>query len=353
MTERAPLRITDQDLFDARVEGYLEEQAVISRMAPDIPEQSLLSRIIYSSYFYLGLSGMAGAIAGWACVEPFISETGPEDAGQIGLILLFPVVAAMIGLFIGAAEGIITRNSLRALVSGAIGLGVGFAGSLVMMIPAGIIFSVMSGMAASVRPIQPGEVPRGFALFLFMSGRAMAWGVIAIPAGIGQGIALREKKVVWNGVVGAVLGGLLGGLIFDPIDFALSNQGDASLSRAVGVAVIGLMVGVFIGLVEQWTKTAWLLMRAGPLAGKQFIMYRQTTVVGSSPKADIYLFKDDAIEPRHALVHNRGGRFEIEDCGTADGTYINGIPVKRQFLRAGDQIVMGKTVLEFSVKETS
>ncbi|MEA2710528.1 MAG: hypothetical protein QOF78_3129 [Phycisphaerales bacterium] len=353
MTERSPMRITDQDLFDARVEGYLEEQAVISRMAPDIPEQSLLSRIVYSSYFYLGLAGVTGALGGWACCEPFISETGTVEQSQVGLVLLFPVVAAMIGLVIGAAEGIITRNPMRALVSGAVGLGIGFAGSLIMLIPAGMIFNIMATMAVSASPVQPGQVPRGFGLFLFISGRAMAWAVIAIPAGIGQGIALREKKVIWNGVVGAVLGGMLGGLIFDPIDFALSSGRDASLSRAVGVAVVGLMVGVFIGLVEQWTKTAWLLMRAGPLAGKQFIIYRQTTVVGSSPKADIYLFKDDAIEPRHALVHNRGGRFEIEDCGTADGTYINGIPVKRQFLRAGDQIVMGKTVLEFAVKETA
>jgi hypothetical protein len=347
------MRITAEDLVDPRVEGYLEEQAVLSRATPDIPQQSLFARIVYSSYFYLGLSGMIGAIAGWAICEPFIHESGPREDSHVGLILLFPMVAAMIGLFIGAAEGIITRNPLRALLSGAIGLAVGFVGSLIMLIPAGIVFQLMAGMAISFNHLREGEVPHGFGLFLFMTGRAMAWSVIAIPSGIGQGVALREKKMVWNGVLGAVLGGLLGGLLFDPIDFALKNPGDAHMSRAVGVAVIGVMVGVFIGLVEQWTKTAWMLMRAGPLAGKQFVMYRQTTVIGSSPKADIYLFKDEAIEPQHALVHNRGGRFEIEDCQTPDGTYVNGIPVKKQFLRPGDQIIMGKTVLEFAVKETA
>jgi pSer/pThr/pTyr-binding forkhead associated (FHA) protein len=94
-------------------------------------------------------------------------------------------------------------------------------------------------------------------------------------------------------------------------------------------------------------------MQKGPLAGKQFILYRDTTVLGSSPKADIYLFKDDAIEPRHALVINRAGRFEIEDCKTPDGTYVNGIAISRTILNDGDQIVLGKTVLEFSVKETA
>ena len=353
MSERTTMRITDQDLLDPRVEGYLEEQAVLDRASPDIPEQSLFARIVYSSYFYLGLAGIVGALAGWACVEPLIDERTPLRENHLGLLLLFPVVSASIGLFIGAAEGIITRNAMRALISGAVSLGVGFAGSLIMMFPAGIVFSIMSQMAVSANHLHPGEIPHGFGLFLFMSGRSMAWAIIAIPAGIGQGIALREKKLVWNGLLGAVLGGLLGGLLFDPIDFLLRNARDASLSRAVGTAVIGVMVGVFIGLIEQWTKTAWILMRAGPLAGKQFILYRNETVIGSSPKADVYLFKDDAIEPRHALIYNRGGRFEIEDCDTPDGTYVNGIPVKRQMLKANDQIVMGKTVLEFAVKETA
>jgi hypothetical protein len=150
-----------------------------------------------------------------------------------------------------------------------------------------------------------------------------------------------------------VLGGLLGGLLFDPIAMIFTTaDGQAATSRAVGFAAIGCLVGLFVGLVEGWTKTAWLMMKKGPLAGKQFIMFKDTTLLGSVPKADIYLFKDDAIEPKHALIYNRGGTFEIEDCHTTDGTYVNGIPITRHRLQHGDQIVMGKTVLEFSVRET-
>ncbi len=196
-------------------------------------------------------------------------------------------------------------------------------------------------------------MPTGLALVVFMMGRAAAWSVAAIPAGIGQGIALRESKVIVNGLLGAVLGGLLGGLLFDPIYLAFPPEdGEGWLSRGIGMTIIGLSVGLFVGIVEQWTKSAWLLMKAGPLAGKQFVVFRNPTVLGSSPKADIYLFKDEAIEPRHALIHDRGGRYEIEDMNSADGTYVNGIPVKRQILRAGDQIVLGKTVLEFALKES-
>jgi hypothetical protein len=32
--------------------------------------------------------------------------------------------------------------------------------------------------------------------------------------------------------------------------------------------------------------------------------------------------------------------------------FVNGLPVKRQTLKSGDQIVLGKTVLEFALKES-
>jgi len=232
---------------------------------------------------------------------------------------------------------------------------VGFIGAFIVFLPAGMLFGLMKRIAFNVwdNP-QRNTMPTGLPLLILMMGRSAAWAIFAIPAGIGQGIALREKKVAINGVVGAVLGGLIGGLLFDPISFLLlTADGQAVASRGVGFAAIGCFVGLFVGLVEGWTKTAWLLMRKGPLAGKQFILFKDTTVLGSSPKADIYLFKDDAIEPRHATVVNRGGRFEIEDCNTPDGTYVNGIPIKSHVLSDGDQIVLGKTVLEFSVTEAS
>ncbi|QDT74636.1 FHA domain-containing protein [Lacipirellula limnantheis] len=351
-----PIRITTADLQRPEISDYVEMQRYLQRDVGEIGRQPWLIRVIYANWFYLSVASAVGGLVGWACLEPWYDDTSTieEEADVIGL-LIFPIVAAGIGLFLGAAEGIICRNPLRAVRCGAVGLGIGFVGGLLTIIPAGILFAVMAGIAMSLweNPSE-GEMPTGLALLVLMMGRGAAWAVAGIPAGIGQGIALREKKVMINGLVGGVLGGLIGGLLFDPISLVLiADDGQATYSRAVGFATIGLFVGLFVGLVEGWTKTAWLLMRKGPLAGKQFIMFKDTTVLGSSPKADIYLFKDDAIEPRHALITNRGGRFEIEDCNTPDGTYVNGIPVTRTVLRDGDKIVLGKTVLEFSVKESS
>jgi hypothetical protein len=350
-----PIRLDRSDLFSPKVEAYLEEQELLRRNMPEIPPSSLLSRIFFSSYFYLGLASALGGLCAWAMIEPFIDERSQDHGlGPIGL-LLFPTVAGMIGLFLGGAEGIMCRNLGRAAICAIVGLGVGFGGGLIAIVVAGIIFAfttIMTFQFMRGNPQNGPPRPTGMAFLILMCGRATAWAVAALPAGLGQGIALRERKVIVNGMLGGVLGGLVGGMLFDPIYYALQRPDTAATSRAVGFTIIGLMVGLLVGLVEQWTKTAWLIMKAGPLAGKQFIIYHSPTVLGSSPKADVYLFKDAAIEPRHALIHNRGGRYEIEDCETPDGTYVNGLPVqKKQMLRSGDQIVLGKTVLEFVLKE--
>ncbi len=353
-----PLRLSADDLYSPRVDAFLDEQAMMSRAVPEAEPQLWIVRVFYSSYFYLSLASGLGAFVAWMIMEPFFVEPAALQGGQGQFrwanFLFFPTVAGSIGLFLGAAEGIMCRNVERALICASVGFAIGFAGGAVAVFAAGLIFVIMGGIAALVsrQPHGRGDMPTGLALLVFMMGRASAWAVAALPAGIGQGIALRESKVVVNGLLGAVLGGLVGGFLFDPINLAFVHAGEkAWLGRGIGFTIIGLFVGLFVGIVEQWTKSAWLLMRAGPLAGKQFVVFRNPTVLGSSPKADIYLFKDEAIEPRHALIHDRGGRFEIEDLNSADGTYVNGIPVKRQVLHAGDQIVLGKTVLEFALKE--
>jgi hypothetical protein len=349
----SPIRISTSDLHTPDVDSYVEMQNYLRRDVGPMSDQPWLVRVIYANWFYLAICSMLGGLVGWACLEPWFDDN-TEEVFDIASLLMFPVVAGAIGLFLGAAEGIICRNFARAMKCGAVGLGVGFVGGVIAFIPTEILFGFMTAIAVSLEnDPQPDGMPTGLALLVFMMGRAMAWSVAAIPAGMGQGIALGERKVILNGVVGAMLGGLVGGLLFDPISMVLTTaDGQATYSRAVGFASIGGFVGLFVGLVEGWTKTAWLLMQKGPLAGKQFILYRDTTVLGSSPKADVYLFKDDAIEPRHATITNRAGRFEIEDCGTPDGTYVNGIPITHTRLNDGDQIVLGKTVLEFSMKES-
>jgi hypothetical protein len=193
------------------------------------------------------------------------------------------------------------------------------------------------------------------AFLVQMMSRGIAWSMAGAAAGLGQGIALRSRKLLINGLLGGMVGALLGGLLFDPLDFLIHGgrlSGGAEVSRAVGFAMIGLATGLMIGIVDLIAREAWIKMLTGPLTGKEFVLYKNPTVIGSSPKADVYLFKDPEVEPTHALVHALGEGYEIEDRKSVAGTFITGRRVSRCRLANGDQVRIGKTVFGVSLKET-
>ncbi len=61
-------------------------------------------------------------------------------------------------------------------------------------------------------------------------------------------------------------------------------------SRGPGFAVIGIAVGLFVGLVEELDEDC-MAHDEGPLAGKPICPVQDTTVLGSSPKAEVYSSK--------------------------------------------------------------
>jgi hypothetical protein len=178
--------------------------------------------------------------------------------------------------------------------------------------------------------------------------RSMMWVVDGLAIGLGMYLGERVRGQLRNAVLGGMVGGAVGGLFFDPIQrFFLENLDEAFISRGVGFAMIGLCVGIFIALGEQLSRDGWFRVRTGPLRGKAFILYRDTTTIGSTPNAHIYLFKDKEIDPEQAYVYKVGSGYEIEDAKSRYGTNVNGEALLRRRLESGDQIMMGSTILEF------
>src|SRR5690606_20882414 len=153
-------------------------------------------------------------------------------------------------------------------------------------------------------------------------------------------LVMRNGKRLAIGLVGGAIGGMIGGLLFDPI---ASWSGQMHVSRLVGLCAIGAVSGLATGWLENAAKTGWLLVTQGLIAGKQFVLYRNPTYIGSALSCSIYLFRDAAVGPRHAAIHIVPGGFELEDLPLGTTTLVNGRPVGRMRLRNGDQIRIGST----------
>jgi hypothetical protein len=158
---------------------------------------------------------------------------------------------------------------------------------------------------------------------------------------------MKNPKRMLIGLVGGLLGGLIGGAAYDP---AIKLTGHPALGQLVALVSIGLVAGLTTGLIESAAKSGWVRVISGVIAGKQFILYRNPTYIGSAPDCQIYLFKDRKVGRRHAAIHVVKGGFELEDLPLGASTMVNGKPVKRARLRHGDRVMIGATCFLFQEK---
>ena len=158
---------------------------------------------------------------------------------------------------------------------------------------------------------------------------------------------MRNWKKFAIGLTGGLIGGLIGGGLYDVVAAAAPGT---RVPELVAMAAIGLVAGLMTGLIENVAKAGWLRVTEGLIAGKQFILYRNPTFVGSGPDCQIYLFKDPKVGRRHAAIHILPNGFELEDLPLGEPTFINGKPVNKTRLRNGDRIQIGGTLLVFQEK---
>lgn len=273
-------------------------------------------------------------------------------AHETAALLMFATVAALIGLGIGATDGIICRVPQRAIVGGLVGALVGFVGGLVSGVLAGVLYTPLSH-AASAQMAAASATSRSVGFFLQMIARMFAWTLAGAAMGLGQGIAMRSGRLVSYGFLGGVIGGMLGGLLFDPLDLVVlgADRVGADMARLIGFAVIGASVGAMIGIVELLTRDAWLRMIEGPLAGKEFLMFRDVMNIGASPKSEIYLFNDPKVAQTHATIRMVGDECEITAKDRVHPLLINGQNVRTSRLRHGDRIHIGDTSFLFEQRQ--
>ena len=93
---------------------------------------------------------------------------------------------------------------------------------------------------------------------------------------------------------------------------------------------------------------AYLVVLAGASVGEMYKIETEQTIIGRGQKAQIRLL-DDGISREHAQLVVRGERVVLEDMGSTNGTYCNGLKVDSKELVDGDKILVGSTtILKFT-----
>ena len=253
----------------------------------------------------------------------------------IANLLSFGLCGMLIATCLCIAEPVVDRNVQGLLINGIAGAALGLIGGVIVSLFVEKLFSALGGGGSGVSYQQ-------------VLARSITWGVLGLFLMVGPGIVMRNAKKLLIGMIGGLLGGLVGGALFDPVAAATGNN--AHISRLVALIAIGVVAGLGTGLIENAAKSGWLKVTAGLIAGKQFILYRNPTFIGSGPECQIYLFRDPKVGRRHAAVHIVPGGFDLQNLPLGAETQINGKLIERARLHNGDVIQVGNTSFRFQEK---
>jgi len=301
---------------------------------------------------FKALAGLCGGAIGWLPVELASHNSHLGEAQTTGALVAYylsaAIAAGVIGAFITAvdtSELRITPETQRRFIRGFLicaGL------SVVSTWLGNLVFNWIL-QAGGVGFSPNGELVSGSIATLVIA-RLMGWAIDGALVGAGVGLATLTMDNVPKGAVGGLVGGAVGGIAFDLIG-AVAGGGLAS--RFFGEAVTGLAIGLFIGLVQELTKAAWVTVEQGRLRGRQYRIEGARATIGRAEENPIGLFGDTSVQQRHAVIERRGADYVIRNIANQEGTFVNGKRIETVDLHDGDRINIGGYEMMFHLRGTS
>jgi len=95
-------------------------------------------------------------------------------------------------------------------------------------------------------------------------------------------------------------------------------------------------------------RGARLVILTGSRPGRQVVGLSRHLTIGRDRRNSLVLL-DARVSGRHATITPTRTGYLLADLGSANGTLVNGHPITRQWLRPGDEIQIGSTVMRFYV----
>jgi hypothetical protein len=289
--------------------------------------------------FFFGLVGMISGMLAWPCAEIilFFQSKFPT------LLLFNAALGATIGLFMGGCfgttEGIIAKSKRMAKAGVAAGVGVGVAGGLVGFIAgqAALLFIGTTFFRSM----------KGFQQFGFPLSKVIGWAAFGIFIGSVEGVRGGSLSKVRNGIIGGFIGGIVGGA---GVEYTRYLSPASFYARLVGLLILGFMVGMFYGLVENKLTRASMCLLSGRQRGREFLLSQKITRVGDSDKTEVGIHGYSGVDPFHAEIKREKDGYTLTIAKTKKGMWVNDSRTEKKRLEDGDVIRIGDAQFRFTEK---
>lgn len=84
----------------------------------------------------------------------------------------------------------------------------------------------------------------------------------------------------------------------------------------------------------------------GPVSRDTHLLERDSVVIGRSSQADVHL-ESEEVSRMHCRLLRVDDEYLIEDQGSRNGIYLNGLKVHSATLRDGDEVQLGDVIMQY------
>ena len=345
-SQKKKLVISLESVASAEVDSIVNqlEEAKKVPLVRNIGEPEKTGGSLNAILWLIG-AGIVGGVFTWAVWEIILDALFvDEEDSTVGNIVTTMSVAVVIGIALVIGDTL--KASATSKLAQRIGIGLGAALGLGLVL--GFVASALytAGVDSIFDELLDSGLSVGDDAFWeeFASrnqlNRGIAWMFIGLAAGLTVSLATLEWKRLPITGGGGLVGGFLGGYFFD----ILPSEDAAQIT---GLLITGLSVGASIAITEQAAKTSWIEITHGGMAGKQFILYKNSISLGSAASADITLIKDTAIPAIAATLEKQGGIMIVSSLDPTAPVFVNGVETVKGQIKDGDTLSIGKTGIRY------
>jgi hypothetical protein len=279
---------------------------------------------------FFGFSGVLAGVLAWPVIELVLFYQAVFPTLLLFNIALGVAAGVFMGGGFGAAEGIISGSEAKlrnGILTGlAIGVAAGAAGFITAQAALLFLGTAFFHSAVGVQKI-------GFPL-----SRGFGWALFGLCIALVHGVRSLSWGKIKNGIIGGACGGFLGGLVVEYINVFTPH---AWYARLAGFAVLGLLIGIFYGIVENRLSAASLLLLGGTQKNSEFPIIQKVTNIGASQKTEIGIKGYGGVSGVHTLITRKKDGFLLTDAGSKSGTFVNEEKTRNRKLEDGDVIRVG------------
>jgi hypothetical protein len=296
---------------------------------------SLTMRILF-----FGLTGICAGILAWPFAEGVIYFQMYFPSYLIFTIVTGIAIGLAMGGVFGSSEGLLSMSAPKTW--------------------SGILMGIVIGIVAGIAGFLCGQAALLFIGTMFYNSnisfkylglpvsKAIGWAIFGACIGLSEGIRSKSINKIRNGIIGGLAGGILGGFAFEYLRILVP---ESIYARLAGLILLGLLIGIFYGLIEVNLAKASLQMLNGELRGREFPLTQGFTTVGSSPLTVVGVPGYENVADVHAEIKKKRSDFLLTDAGTKGGTFVNDEKVKEKKLDDGDVIRVGEAQFLFKKKK--